>query len=677
MDQEAQQARRIRLAATLLLALLAGLLAHSAWRVGPTFDEHYYISSGIRYLEGDGFALNREHPPLLKMLMAAPIWIFWKIGLLDVVMPSHAATMIGYPNAFIFQLNAGSVDLLFFLARLPMVCLALLLVVALWRKAHALFGAQAGLAAILLGGFNPNLLAHGPLATLDHGVTVLIFLAILSFVELLEKPGRQSALKTGVLFGLANLAKSTALLLGPGMLAIAIISAVRSRSLKPVLWTLVVWFAGLGVFSAGYGFEARSINEAWGSGPYIADLMQSEYLSDRNQHAVSTDIRSDLGQAFESGDDEAIASAYLRFEELGAAPENLRKSAARVVLMSSSEKFAVERMQALEALTWRSCETLDDWREWHTKYESANWDRRIFTQPLIRNTLLSVFGVSRPIPLITSLKGLDYQFHHAKNGHPSYYAGTLLPSPKDFADGNPFPQFYSHILAIKNPLPFLALFLCGLVMALRRKCGWSALRLVAFVGFPMLLFYTFSVSKMLMGVRYVLPVIPFMALIGASFAKVKPRLTLGLASLSALLAVAAHPHELMYYNLAAGGSDLREGGPRISIVGDDWGQGVRAMGRYYEANKQEIEALGGLHYTPYTAAGPIAFGLAGVKPVQGRVEGIVAVHAVNYWRDCARSKANKKRDYAWLDEFEPFAVIDNSVYLFDTRRRAGGKKPGK
>ena len=576
MEFVPETARWARTSTKLLLVLLAALLVHSAWRVGPTYDEHYYIVSGLNYLELGDFSLNREHPPLLKMLMAAPIWGLWKLGLLEVVWPPEAVGLPWFPASFLFQLNASSLDLLLFLARLPMIALTLWMVAALASKVRTRFGPHAGLAALLLAGFNPNQLAHGHLAALDSGVTVLLLLATLAFVELLEAPGPRRALVAGLLFGLANLAKSTALVLGPATLGLALFVALRARNLRPLAWTLCVWFAGLGVFSLGYGFETKSLNEAWGDSHYIS-----------------------------TGD--------------------------------GGEKV-------------------------------------LFTQPLLERATAGLFGDTQPIPLFSALKGLDYQLEQSQKGHFSFYAGESL-YPEDFVGGNPHPWYYAHVLLLKNPLPFLGLFALGLLVALCRGPGWNTLLLLAMFGFPALLFATFSTSKMLMGVRYLLPVIPFMAFVGASLAVRLPRLTLALAGLSALSGIAAHPHELMYYNLAAGGNDLRTGGPATSPVGDDWGQGVRAVGRYHQAHHAELEALGGLYYTPLSAAGPTGMGLLGVRPVERPVQGIVAVHALNYWRDTT-SRTERTRKYAWLDAFEPFLVLDDSVYFFDTRPDAPVHEPG-
>ena len=98
------------------------------------------------------------------------------------------------------------------------------------------------------------------------------------------------------------------------------------------------------------------------------------------------------------------------------------------------------------------------------------------------------------------------------------------------------------------------------------------------------------------------------------------------------------------------------------------------MGRFVEAHREQLDALGGLHYVPMTPAGPMAFGLWGVSGDKGPGQGIYAVHALNYWRD-SNDPETKARLYAWLDDYEPFMVIDDSIYLFDTREGATGKNP--
>src|SRR5262249_7753007 len=144
--------------------------------------------------------------------------------------------------------------------------------------------------------------------------------------------------------------------------------------------------------------------------------------------------------------------------------------------------------------------------------------------------------------------------------------------------------------------------------------GWGLAAALVFVGFPALAFAVFSRGSALLGVKYLLPLYPFLCVLIGRTATLAPRAALVLAALAALEALWIHPHELMYYTRAAGGP---ERGRAISVVGDDWGQGVRATGRWAAEHAQAIAAAGGLWYEPYTAGDKAAFGLEDARPLHG------------------------------------------------------------
>jgi hypothetical protein len=91
------------------------------------------------------------------------------------------------------------------------------------------------------------------------------------------------------------------------------------------------------------------------------------------------------------------------------------------------------------------------------------------------------------------------------------------------------------------------------------------------------------------------------------------------------------------------------------------------VGDLYARYRREIDAAGGLVYRPYSMADPAALGLEGVKPHTGPVRGIVAVHAVDYYREA--------EEFAWLREYAPFLRIGWSVYVYDTRGGPPGADP--
>jgi hypothetical protein len=686
-----------------LLAQLL-LLLHGAWSVGPTYDEHFYIAAGQAYLEDADFSLNREHPPLLKLLAGAPLRYLASVPPLE-----HASDLLNYPVEFFYQRHAEHLDRLLFLGRLPFCLLTVSCAWGVFRTARRLFGPRAAFAGLLLFAFNPNVLAHGRLAALDAGAGAFLFFAVASFVSLLERPNAWRVLGSGVLFGLALLAKFSNLVAIPLFGLLVLVQSLRRLSPAPLWQGLRVGLVGLSVFAAGYGFEARSLNEAWGDPRYATPIaprpMTPAELSEALSAALSGPFSAEaparagavagapsaaaaleewrglLSAAEPKGLADRAARALAGLApDAGAgrapAPQELRKRAFELLLEANPERvpFAT-KLELLPQLADRrllyddgsalpdDARGLQAWSEWYDRHREDDWDRVLFEHPLLARWVRGLFGDARPIPLFSALKGIDYQLAHGSKGHASYYRGKVLVPGADFQAGNPFPWYYADVLWVKNPLGFVAAAGLGLFCALLLLRRWTLLHLLGFVGLPTGLFYLFSTSSALMGVRYLLPLFPFLALLAARVELLLPRLglALGLAALGESIWI--HPDQLMYYNAVVGGP---KHGPSITVLGDDWGQDARTLGRYVRNRRAAIDAAGGLYYDHYLKADPKALGLEGAQPVRPNVQGIVAVHANSYFRQPQR--------YAWLEPYVPYERLGWSVWLYDTRVGPPGGK---
>ena len=348
--------------------------------------------------------------------------------------------------------------------------------------------------------------------------------------------------------------------------------------------------------------------------------------------------------------------------ELSDAPQAARKVAFAQLLAGPTETED-ERLSIARELAHRDFPDVESARRFWGRNAGEDWRRALFSQPWLDGGLRRLFGGSRPVPLFSAIKGLDYQLEHSGGGHLSYFRGRVLDDD-DFADGNPHPEYYSVVMGVKNPPLFLFLAVAGIAAAFVPRRGWSVLRALALLALPVLAFFVFSLGSLLMGVKYVLPVFGFLAVLGAGIAVWWPRLALTLAALAALEGALFQPHQLMYYNVFAGGP---RGGPAITVVGDDWGQDARALGRFYARYRDAIDRTGGLYYEPYSAGDVAAFGLEGAHRVYGELEGIVAVHAVDYYR--------RRAHFRWLDGFEPFARLGHALWIYDTRGGAPGSDP--
>ncbi len=686
-----------------LLVGMAVILVHGAWKVGPTYDEHFYIAAGYHYWETGDFSLNREHPPLLKLMAGFPLR-----HVADVDVAPAGEDLINPTVDFFYQRNNRWLDRNLFLARLPFCLLTVLLAWGVFRTARYLFGPRAAFAGLALFALNPNVLAHGRLASLDGGATAFLFLSVMAFVAALERPTAWRILGAGILFGLAQLAKFSSLVLIPGFVVLTLVQMLRNlrksrrRLQSPVapLWNFArVALVGLSIFSVGYFFEAKSANEAYAKNPYLdadppveitpVDLAKAlvEAHDDPGYHlrvedvatAVSMEQALDrwaglLTQAEPEGAADAAAAAIVRLAE---GPGEDRKRAFELLLEAPADRVSFQtRLEALAGLAEKTLVAengdplpadengIADWAGWFEDWRFQDWDQKLFYREDIDLATRGLLGDTRKIPLFSAFQGIDFQLNHGSIGHSSYYRGQILrPGPNgSFQDGNPFPEYYSDVMFVKNPIGFVAACSLGLLFAIVIRRRWTFLHLFAYVGIPAALFYMFSTSNALMGVRYVLPVFPFLAILAARAELLLPRLGLLLAIAAAAESLWIHPHQLMYYNLAVGGP---KGGPEITVVGDDWGQDVRQLGRYYQEHAEEIETAGGLLYNPYTKADLESFGLEASRLIGPSERGIVAVHENLFYRN--------PQDYEWLRDFKPYERLGWSIRLYDLANPLGEK----
>jgi 4-amino-4-deoxy-L-arabinose transferase-like glycosyltransferase len=255
-----------RLLPLLVLLVFFALALSSARDDSPTMDEQNHIARGLAYLRTGDARLSVEHPPLVNVLSALPLLTdSVKLPLDD--WSWEAGEWYRFADRLLWQGNQ-EVDRLVFLARLPVMLLALLLGAFLHRAVRGWYGERAALLALALFVLDPNLLAHARYATTDLGCTAFAFLAGVALWRAMRSDfGIPWVLLAGGAFGLALSAKLSAAAFGPafGLLALAYLVArwrrnrrgavaagLRLGLLYPLTALLTVW--------AVYGLE-------WGALP--------------------------------------------------------------------------------------------------------------------------------------------------------------------------------------------------------------------------------------------------------------------------------------------------------------------------------------------------------------------------------------------------------------------------
>lgn len=163
-----------------------------------------------------------------------------------------------------------------------------------------------------------------------------------------------------------------------------------------------------------------------------------------------------------------------------------------------------------------------------------------------------------------------------------------------------FPAYFLVAFLVKSSLGFLAvLALAAALLLLRRvRPGYGAF---VFLVPPAYVFLSSVASSYNIGVRHVLPAVPFLA-VGAAVAVVRglPRRAaaaslLACGLLQAAETVAVHPHEVSFFNAAAGGP--ANGHRWLNDSNLDWGQDLvrlaRELERRGEADGATVAYFGG------------------------------------------------------------------------------------
>lgn len=264
-NRGADDARWAQPAAIGLLLVLFALLLSGVQPNAFTADEPAYIAGGYTLLargrEAFPILAQRGYPPLLPALEAALLYAS------NPGIPLETLTQ--WPPDFdpfihAFEPYLTPLPRVKLITRIPTIWLTVVLGALICRWGRDLWDARAGLMALVVLTFDPNLLAHGRLATTDVGVTAIGTAALYTAWRWSRTPAWHWSLTTGVLLGLAMLAKISAPLWGAVIVLVMLAALFRKRGQadEKSIWAQAIIAAGLTflVFWAGYAF---TVGEVW------------------------------------------------------------------------------------------------------------------------------------------------------------------------------------------------------------------------------------------------------------------------------------------------------------------------------------------------------------------------------------------------------------------------------
>lgn len=210
----------------LLVALLLGQMAvamvTTAVRQTPTIDEPVYVGTAAEYLHEHRVVHNPEHPPLGKLVIAVGV------ALADPrVDPGFTGDQGELGRHLLYESGNDPWRVMLF-ARLPVIALTLAFGWVVFVFARELAGTGAGLAALALYAFSPDLIAHGSLATLDVPAAGFVLTSAWLVWRARGRPRRYVPL-AGVALGAALATKMSTLPAVPVLLALTALSVWSAR----------------------------------------------------------------------------------------------------------------------------------------------------------------------------------------------------------------------------------------------------------------------------------------------------------------------------------------------------------------------------------------------------------------------------------------------------------------
>lgn len=605
----------------LLLSGMFFLEFTSALQESQTVDEGAHLSSGYSYLKTGDFRMNPEHPPLIKELGALPLLF------LPLKLPLNHESWKNYNQwefgrQFLYH-NTVDADFILLLGRIPVMLLSLILGVFIYKWTNQLWGSKVALLALVFFVFEPNLLAHSRYLTTDLGLTLFFFLTIYALYNYLHSFSKKHLMVFVLMFGLAQVAKFSALILFPLMIFLFLLKKLHSdadnlsgRRLTNLILILIVG-SSIIVFLA-YGLETKiAINDLDIKNFYEEQLA----VSDRSEFSDEPDF----------------IQKFLTITH----PSTLSGKA----LYSLAQKVPLPAFSYFKGLG-----RLISHNYWgHLSYLLGRYSYFGFWYyfPVI-------FLVKTSVPLLILLfVGICYSiqrlikfFYYPLNKNLNQT--NLIGTNKWRRLKDNFQMIIKKLILFYRSVPFYYWVL---------------------IFTPVIYFLWAMTSRINIGHRHLLPIYPFLIMLVSKVLTLKPKrftrlgqgfqILLLIFYLSSTLLI--YPNFLTYFNEAAGGPAK---GPKYAVDSNiDWGQDLLKLKRYLQDNN--IDSI----YLTYFGSIDVNYYNINFKSVPtdrdyraiNNLNGVVAISVTALYEE--------NRPYRWLEKLIPDEQIGYSIYLYDLRKQ--------
>lgn len=213
-----------RLLTLIVCVFYLALALHIAWLWAPTHDEYWHLPYGLYYWQTGNLYADPINPPLLRMWAALPLYLAGYRLPLEQLSSQPTPYEIG--DLFL-QRPENEYRQLYFMGRVMNLALGLLGALFLIIISRQYLSPLAAYAALCLWGCCPNLLAHSCVVTHDLGLAVAVLNFLYTFYLWWNHPSWIRIIRCGIILGLAQMTKLTAILLYPLSLVLLMIATIQ------------------------------------------------------------------------------------------------------------------------------------------------------------------------------------------------------------------------------------------------------------------------------------------------------------------------------------------------------------------------------------------------------------------------------------------------------------------
>ena len=546
--------------AILLLFLLLECL-YSAWTLGQTIDETFYNGSGYPIVRYNNYEFLGEHPPLIIQLGALPLLFLqpnFPIQNFVRLPVSNLPDITKCGVQFLYQMG-NNPQLILFLERLFVIFLTVSLGFGIFRWGRDIYGEWGAILALGLYVCTPDIIGNGSLYMTDMGLTVFYFFSIYALKRFFDEPSARLAMISGIAIGLAFMSKISSLILIPIVSCLFLVYHFSQRN-EHLMPEPSAHFQKI-IFTLAFFLLVNAIGEKMAMVLFGPFLLLALYLFGRDMPCLATSrpLRI-LFQTLILGG--AILCAWFAWQLK-------TKYGVSITLFILAGIFIFTGF-SLFAARWPSFDN----RIRLVKYFLAAWVFAAFVIVLGYTDI--VYKFHRLAAFANYMKPLKIVINHLGEGHGSYVPGSFITS--DW-------RYFPFVMAVKTPL--LVLFLSGIGTLLFLGSRQSIL-IKTMIILPVAFFLgTAMANKINIGLRHILPVYPFIFLLGGfpvaclariRFGSLKVILVTMLSvffTLFVMRTLKTAPDHLVYYNEAVG--DAEQGSKLIS---SNWGQDDKALAEF-------------------------------------------------------------------------------------------------